>query len=472
MSLTTPRARIVVADDDSAVADSTAAILREEGYEVDVASNAGNAIAQVRANAPDLAILDLRMPGMPTMDSIPALLELDPNLSILIVTGFGSIELAVRAVRAGAADFIEKPLRREVFLTIVAKALEHRTLKNEVRRLRADRAQTARNMVGGSPSLLQLKAQIARVANARDTTVLIRGESGAGKELVARAIHAESSRAAGPFVAINCAALSGPLLEAELFGYESGSFTGADRAGREGLFEQAASGTLFFDEIGELDPALQSKLLRVLEDRTVRRVGAVRDRRTDVRVLAATHRNIETDVASGRFREDLYYRLAVVTVHVPALRERRGDIPAIACDFLQKIATSTGRKHLVFRTDAMEALMQHRWPGNVRELRNAVERACIVREQGEITPADLGLQGAAWTTDSMAPGASCINPAAGLPTPSAVPSNLADTERIAIERALAACGGNISSAARLLGVHRTTLHRKLSQFREAPAPVG
>jgi len=438
-----------VADDDPAVLEALELALQAEGHEVLRAADAERAVAVVRDERPDLAFLDLRMPGDPTIELLPRIAEIDPHLPVVIVTGFGTIELAVAAMRAGAYDFLEKPVRRDVLLPLLERALGHGRMKRELARLREAVRGGAESLLGDSEPMARLREDVARVAASASATVLVLGESGTGKELVARAIHAASPRARGPWVAVNCAALAGSLLEAELFGYERGAFTGADPRGREGLFEQADGGTLFLDEIGELELPLQAKLLRVLEERRVRRLGAGADRAVELRVIAASNRDLQADAAAGRFRADLYYRLAVVPIVVPPLRERGDDAIRLAVAFLER-AQAQGRPDLEgFDRGAEQAIRSHRWPGNVRELRNAVERAAIVSRGARVTAGDLALAGT--TVDAAS--SIAVRP-------------LAAVERELIEAAMRDSDGNVSRAAQLLGIHRTTLHRKLGAARK------
>jgi two-component system response regulator HydG len=443
----------LVADDDPAVLESLAELLSSLDCETVAASSCASAIAQLRKERVDAAFLDLRMPGGDTLDALAEILRMDPDLPVVIMTGFGTIELAVGAMRAGAYDFMEKPVRRELLSAVLDRALRHRTLQKELTRLRSQNLQNGLDAIcGTSAEIAQLKQDILKVAAAPATTALILGESGCGKELVARAIHASSARSRGPWVAVNCGALSPALLEAELFGYERGAFTGANPAGRDGLFEQATSGTLFLDEVAELGVGLQSKLLRALEERCIRRIGASRDTAVDVRVVAATNRDIKRLVAEGAFRADLYYRLAVVTLAIAPLRDRTVDILDLAQRFLLQFQTLRGPRKLTFGDDARAALENYRWPGNVRELRNAVERACIVCNGSTVTARDLGID------DSQ-----------GAPLQDREIQPLAAVERETIARALRSTGGNISKAARALGIHRATLHRKLEDHDLAAA---
>jgi len=441
------RARILVADDEPDVLEALAMVLEAEGHEVVRATSIEESLARIADERPDLAFLDLRMPGRETLSALPEMLATDPALPIVIVTGFGTIHHAVEAMRAGAYDFLEKPIRRDILLPLLARALEHRRLRKELARLRSATARgSADGLLGSSARMANLREEVRRVA-ASQASALIVGESGTGKELVARAIHLESERSQGPWIAVNCAALAAPLLEAELFGYERGAFTGADPAGREGLFEQAHGGTLFLDEVGEMEISLQAKLLRALEERRIRRLGGRSDRAVDLRVVSASNRDLRRAIEEQRFRSDLYFRLAVVTISVPPLRERDGDVLELAQHFLKALPGATGR---TFSPEAVAALRSHRWPGNVRELRNAVERAVIVSRGAEILASDLAL-GPATSSDAA---------------PSLAVRPLAEVERDLVLAAMRETGNNISLAARRLGIHRATLHRKLQQIEE------
>jgi two-component system, NtrC family, response regulator HydG len=450
-----PRARILVADDDVDVVEALASALEDEGAAVVKAFDSASAVAAAAAHAPDVAFIDLRMPGTPTIDLLPEIAAIDPALPVVIVTGYGTIELAVAAMRAGAYDFLEKPVRRDVLVPLLERALAHRRMRRELARLREALAGAAAEaLLGESAPMVRLREDIARVSASSAATALVLGESGTGKELVARAIHDSGPRTAGPWVAVNCAALAGPLLEAELFGYERGAFTGADPAGREGLFEQAQGGTLFLDEVGELEVGLQAKLLRALEERTIRRLGASSDRAVDLRIVAASNRDLPREAREGRFRADLYYRLAVISLVVPPLRERGDDVTLLARAFLERLRAQRRHDLEGFEAAAEDAIRAHAWPGNVRELRNAIERAGIVARGPRIRASDLALA-----------------PAPSLPGPHPRVRPLEAVERELIEAAMAESEGNVSLAARRLGIHRTTLHRKLEQLRVKGMPA-
>jgi len=448
--------RILVAGDDPEVRSQLARSCQALGHEALEASDDREAVELARGARPDLILLDVDMPPRRCLELLPELFELERRPQIVMVTSATDVPTAVAAMRAGRADFLEKPVRESTLSGVIERACDGRAaarepdderLKEELARLRSGA------IVGRSRALRTVLDQIQRVATTPRTTVLVTGESGVGKELVARAIHESSRRAGGPFVAINCAALAENLLEAELFGYEPGAFTGASPKGREGLFAAAEGGTLFLDEIGELAPGLQARLLRVLQERAYRRVGGCEDRDTDVRVIASTNRDLAAMVEARQFREDLFYRLNILSIVVPPLRARRDDVLVLAEHFLHRFAREFGRDLGGFDECARALLERHSWPGNVRELANAVERAALHAESGLITAADLGLDGAA--------GPAPVEGARVLPLDD---FSLRGMEAALIRRALQEAGGNRSATARMLGVNRTTLYNKLRTY--------
>jgi DNA-binding NtrC family response regulator len=401
------------------------------------------------------------------LDVLAAAHETDPILSVVFLTAFATIELAVESMRRGAFDFITKPFVPEVLIASAERAMEHTRLLRENDRLRVavSRLEGSSEIIGGSPAIRELREKIARVAPI-NVTVLITGETGTGKELVARAIHRSSSRASRPLIAVNCAAFTDTLLESELFGHERGAFTGADRA-REGLFEAAHEGTLFLDEAGELSMAAQAKLLRVLTDGLVTRVGSTKPRQIDVRLIVATHRDLKQRAQDGLFRDDLYYRLAVVPLVVPPLRERREDIPAL-CELLLMHAARDLKVQLRgISADAMRTLVSYDFPGNIRELKNLVERACILSAGAEIMPENLPmLAPARLSTGAIADSAGELDPtelAEMMPETLDLREFLASIEKAVIERALRATGGAQAEAARRLGLSRSHVSYKLSK---------
>jgi len=437
--------RILVVDDETIVRESLSAWLRQDGHTVDVAENAKVALALAAKSPHDIALVDLKMPGMDGLALQTHLSATDPELALILMTAYASVESAVAAMKAGAYDYIVKPFDPDDLSLLIRRAGEHRSLRAENVRLKQslDRAATASPLLGTSPVMKRVLELVATVS-ASDATVLVTGESGTGKELVARAIHAGSARRYGPLVVVNCAALSESVLESELFGHEAGAFTGA--LGRhKGKFESADGGTVFLDEIGDVGPKVQIELLRVLEEKTVTRLGGNTPVPVDFRVVAATNRDLPARVKSGQFREDLYWRLNVVTVALPALRERREDILALADHFLTRFTDAMNRGGMVFSPEARQALLDYAWPGNVRELQNAIERAVVVSAGDTIELRDLPLHVAAGTTG---PG----------------PGSLADAEKAHVRTVLDSQDWNISRSARLLEVDRVTLYNKIRRY--------
>jgi two-component system response regulator HydG len=442
--------RVLVVDDHVEMARLLADALSDEGYTVDMATSGQEALAAVRGRVLDAVVCDLRMEKVDGFDVLAAVREADPTLPVLIMTAFGGVENAVEAMRRGATHYFTKPFRLDEVLLYVQRAIAERRLREENRALRqavGDRSAFAA-LVGRSAPLRALYELIERVAHSH-APVLVRGESGSGKELVARALHFEGPRQAGPFVAVNCTAIPNALLESELFGHVKGSFTGATTP-RRGLFLEADGGTLFLDEIGDMAPELQAKLLRVLEDGEVRAVGADAARKVDVRVVAATHQELETRVREGRFRQDLFYRLNVVPLRVPPLRERREDIPLLVEHFIAKSRERNPRARLTgFTPEALAALAAAPWPGNVRELENLVERLAVVTVKETV---DLP------TLQQHAPGVSVdVHPLVHAQT-RLVPLRQLEGEYIAY--VVAQCGGNKTRAAEILGIDVSTIHRR------------
>ncbi|MDA3962780.1 MAG: sigma-54 dependent transcriptional regulator [Planctomycetota bacterium] len=405
---------------------------------------------------PDLVLLDQRLPDGSGLDAVASLRAIDPELPVVLLTGHGSTDLAVDALKQGVADYIEKPFKLERVRRTVELLLERQRLGRQVKRLSGG-GKGRTQVVAQSSGMKRVMALIKRVAAVPSTTVLIQGESGVGKELVARSIHERSSRRDKKFVAINCAALSEHLLEAELYGYEKGAFTGADQRGKEGLFQAAEGGTIFLDEVGEMPLPLQTKLLRVLQERRVRKVGGLDDEDVDVRVVAATNRDLRKEVAAGRFRQDLYYRLRVVPLLVPPLRDRPDDILPLADHLLERLSVELSRPGIGFADATRDAMIGYAWPGNVRELANAVERAVISAAGDAIVPADLvmdeELLPEAGDDEFQLPAGSLLIPAGE--------RNLSAIEQMVVKAALSEAGGQKSKAAEMLGINRTTLYNKL-----------
>ena len=434
-------ARVLVVDDERNIRRTLAMVLEGEGYTVEDAGSAEEALVRLASGGIDAVLLDVKLPGLSGIDAL-ARLPAGSDVPVIMISGHATIEDAVRATRLGAFDFLEKPLDRGRVLVSVRNALEKKALSREVRELRAG---AGREMLGEAPSMCALRAQIAKVAPTRGR-VLITGESGTGKELVARALHE-----GGEFVKVNCAAISPELIESELFGHERGAFTGA-ASQRRGLFELADGGTLFLDEVGDMSLAAQAKVLRVLQTGELQRVGGERTIRTSARVVAATNQEIERAVAEGRFREDLYFRLNVIRLHAPPLRERASDIPRLAGAFALQCCRDNGFAEKTIAPEALALLVAYRWPGNVRELKNLVERAAILG--GEvITAADL-------PEDLRAPSARSI-PLAQAGGELTLRKFRDRMERDFIRRKLEEHGWNISRSADALGIERTHLHRKL-----------
>ena len=456
-------ARILIVDDEPHMRKILATNLRQDGHVVLQAGGVEEARQQLASAEIDVVITDQKMPDGSGLDVLRLAQQDDPSTSVIFLTAVGSIELAVESMRGGAFDFLTKPFLPEVLCASAHRAEERTNLLRENSRLRhaVVRLEGSAEIIGRSEGIGKVREQIARVA-ATDVTVLIIGETGTGKELVARAIHKSSSRAAKAFVAVNCAGLAESLLESELFGHERGAFTGADRA-REGLFEAAHQGTLFLDEIGELSAAAQAKLLRVLTDGEVMRVGSSRPRKVDVRVLAATHRDLEARVRDNLFREDLFYRLAIFPITIPPLRQRRDDIPELAELFLQRAASDLKLPRRTLSLKALPVLKSYDFPGNVRELRNVIERACILanaEEIGEEAFANL----APLRQASEAGPEKDQDWVASLPDSIDLRELLSSIEKKLIERALTAANGAQAEAARRLGLSRSDLSYKLGKY--------
>jgi DNA-binding NtrC family response regulator len=443
--------RILLVDDDDTLRETLADVLGRD-YQVVQAGDVATALAQARDQAFDLALLDLRLPDGNGLDVLRQLHELDDRLLVVVMTAYPEVRTAVSALKAGAYDYLNKPFDLDDLRGLVNRALETRRLRSEVERLRVAVPAPAclEGMIGVSPAFLAMTEITRRIAAAARTPVLIRGESGTGKERIAQAIHRLSSRAAGPWVTLNCSAIAEGLLESEMFGHEKGAFTDAV-ASKRGLLELADGGTLFLDEIGDLSPALQPKLLRVIETQSFRRVGGQRELRVDVRFVAATNRDLKELIRQGCFREDLYYRLNVAGIDVPPLRERREDILPLARHFLDEAATVMGLRQAGIHPGAESRLAAYPWPGNVRELRNVMERALILSGGTAIRAEHLPKELCTAVPCLARQGAD-------------VPFALADLEKRHIQRVLEHCKGNKTRAAELLGITRLTLRNKLKHY--------
>jgi two-component system NtrC family response regulator len=450
------RARILVVEDDPSQRELLAGFLRDLGAEVEDVGDGRAALELVRRRSPEVVLTDLRMPELDGHALLKAIRAINPEISTIIVTAHGTVEGAVACLKDGAFHYLLKPLDLDEVDLVVRKALESHHLVRENRELkrRLGRIESVPGIVTGGGAMAEVLSTVARVAPST-VPVLLMGESGTGKELIARAIHAAGPRSGQPFIAVNGAALSPTLLESELFGHERGAFTGADRT-RPGRFEAAAGGTLLLDEIGDLAGEVQVKLLRVLQERTVERVGSHTPIPVDVRFIAATHRDLMAEAAAGRFREDLYYRLAVVAIEIPPLRRRRSDIPLLVEHFVAKHADDVGGEEKAVSREAMDLLVRYDFPGNVRELENIVQR-CMVLARGELIGTD--------DLPSSVLGASGETPHAGVDSGTTLPARVAALEKEAIMEALAAETGNQSRAAARLGISERALRYKLAKYR-------
>ncbi|MBS1106957.1 MAG: two component, sigma54 specific, transcriptional regulator, Fis family [Deltaproteobacteria bacterium] len=456
--------RILVVEDEAAIRLALSGLLRREGYDVEQAESGEPAIARLRSDAFDLVLTDLALGAGPSgMDVLRAARELQPETPVVMITAHGSEKIAVEAMKAGASDYVPKPFDNDEIRLVLRRALERTRLERENRilRERIDRDWRFENLIGSGAAMAQVFETVRKVAET-DLTVLVRGESGTGKELVAQALHQRSSRRARPFVAVNCAAISRELVESELFGHEKGAFTGAD-ARRVGKFESAHGGTIFLDEIGDMPPATQAKVLRVLQERKLERVGGNRPVEVDVRVVAATHRDLEREVRASGFREDLYYRLKVVEVELPALRERPEDIPALVNHFLEELARRLGRPKMPLAPDALARLARHPWPGNVRELRNVVEQAAVLTAGDAIQESDLRLPAEA-AGDTPVPSSADAAGEQKRTFSAAKREAVADFERSYLLSALRANGGNVSRTAAAIGMVRQSLQQKIREL--------
>jgi two-component system response regulator AtoC len=441
------KAKVLVVDDEAIVRESLRDWLGDVGHQVLTAASGPQALEIIRKEKPSVLITDLVMPGMDGIELMKKAREIAPGIEVIIITAYGSIPTAINAIREGAYDYIEKPFCPERAEILIEKLMEHRRLREENIALqqKLEKRYRFENIVAKSPRMQQV-IEVIKVVAKSNATVLITGETGTGKELVARAVHSQSYRRDKPFVAVSCAALPESLLESELFGHEKGSFTGA-YAQKKGKFEAADGGTLFLDEIGEMSTNIQVHLLRVLEEKEFARVGGNEPIKVDVRVISATNRDMKQAVTQGKFREDLYYRLNVVNIELPPLRERTEDIPLLAKHFLKGFALENQKEITGFSPQATDFLLKHDWPGNVRELENAIERAVILAQNAVIEAADLSQQ-------ELVP--------AGSTSPG---KNLKQVEKKHIQDVLAETRGNYTEAARILGISRMTLYNKAKAYR-------
>ena len=453
---------VLVVDDEKSQRDIMTMILEGEGYTVEAASNVTQARAFFRSHHADVVLTDLSMPERDGLSLLEELVKLDPEALVILITAYGTIGSAVQAMKKGAADFLTKPVDREELLITIAKAFEKIRLVKENRQLKQQLYEKFKvDNILGHHSLMQEVFRVIKKVASSQATVLVTGESGTGKELVARALHAHSPRAERPFRALNCAAVPEALIESELFGHEKGSFTGA-QARQVGLFEAVDGGTLFLDEIGDLGLPLQAKLLRVLQEKEIRRIGGREDIKVDVRVVAATNRKLATAIKQGTFREDLFYRLNVVSVHLPSLRDRATDIPELVDHFLKKYAVSSGKAVKGVTNAALRLLIEYPWPGNVRELESVVERAVLLCDADRIDVEDLPPEARSRATllDRM----EFDLPAEGF--------SLEEFERKLLETAMARSNGVIAKAAKMLGLTYKTMQYRLEKFQIGRGAAG
>ena len=448
-------ARILIIDDDPAMVSVISDICQERGHQTVAYSSGAKAIENLASHSPQLVISDLRMDKVGGLDILRECREVLPQTPVILITAFAKVESAIEAMKLGAYDYITKPFKVDELQLTIQRALDNQSLVRENRNLRqvVKRTSSFDNIVGLSPRMDEVYNLLRKVADT-DSTILIQGESGTGKELVARALHFNSNRQHLPFVAINCSALPENLLESELFGHKKGAFTGAV-ADKIGLFEEAEGGTIFLDEVNSMAQPLQTKLLRVLQERQIRRVGETKSMPINVRVLAATNEPLQDKIKVGGFREDLYYRLAVIPIEMPALRERPEDVPLLVNHFLQKNAAQTGTEPKKIDQKALDLLTTYRWPGNVRELENAIERACALCEEGIIRAADLPPQ---VVRQASAP---AQEHSGELPVGQTLDDYISEQERRYIEETIRFHAGNREKAAKTLGISMATLYRKL-----------
>jgi two-component system NtrC family response regulator/two-component system response regulator HydG len=460
------KGRVVVIDDEINAAAALETLLKEDGYEVARAHDARTGLQLLEQGDPDIVLTDLRMPGMDGLELLAKIKEIRPETMVILMTAYGTVKTAVKAMKLGAEDYLSKPIDVEELEVVLQKTLERKGLLEEARTLRRRLEQKYRfdNLVGESPEMLSVFKTVRQVAPS-SASVLLLGESGTGKELFAQALHQNSPRRSKPFIKVACAALPETLLESELFGHEKGSFTGAiyTRAGR---FEAADGGTLFLDEVGDITPTVQVKLLRFLEEREFERVGGNRTFKVDVRIVAATHRDLKKKLEEGSFREDLYYRLNVIEIDIPPLRDRPGDIPLLAHHFLRKFADANGKEIAGFSDEVLALLLAHAWPGNVRELENAMERAVVLSNETTLGRSHFPtLRKAA----GEAPKPATPSAVLGVRIPG---STLSDLEREAILRTLEAVGGSTSKAASILDISARKIQYKLKEYQQQGVVVA
>ncbi|OHB73357.1 MAG: hypothetical protein A2W17_11460 [Planctomycetes bacterium RBG_16_41_13] len=455
-----PKGIILIVDDEETIRFSVREFLDAQGYEAIAAGSCEEALEKMDTFMPDLILLDLRLPNISGVELIGKIKEKDPNALMVVMTGYGSVDSAVEVMRLGAYDYLEKPFKLDRLRSVVEKALRRQGLRQEVLEIKEKQwtfdEESDGIIIGNSPQMKEIYSLIKQVAKSSSTTVLIQGESGTGKELVARAVHRLSARKSGRFVDINCAALTESLLEAELFGYEKGAFTGAATAGKPGLFEVADKGTVFLDEIGEMGVLLQAKLLRILQERQFKRVGGIHDIKIDVRIIASTNRNLDEEIASGNFRKDLYYRLKVLPIYVPPLRERREDIMLLVKYFVHKYNNEFGKNICDIPPDTERILLEYGWPGNIRELKNVVERGVLIANGSALSPkyvANISIGKKEY--ESLA-GIAVGGNTDGVGSDGLDARSLAFMEKQHIENVLKETSWRRAEAARVLGINRAS----------------
>jgi DNA-binding NtrC family response regulator len=451
------KGRVVVVDDEVNAAAALETLLRQDGYEVAKANDGAAGLRLLETFDADVILTDLRMPGIDGLEVLARAKEIRPDALVIVMTAYGTVQTAVQAMKLGSEDYLSKPIDVEELEVLLQRAMEKKTLREETQLLRErlDHKYSLDNLVGESPDMLAAFKTVRQVASS-GSSVLLTGESGTGKELFAQALHQNSSRRNRPFVKVACAALPETLLESELFGHEKGAFTGAlfTRAGR---FEIASGGTLFLDEIGDISPTVQVKLLRFLEEREFERVGGNKTYKVDVRIVCATHRDLPKRIEEGGFREDLYYRLNVIQVHIPPLRERGNDIALLALHFLRRYAEANGKDVRELSDEALRMLLQHPWPGNVRELENAIERAVVLADAPVLSEAHF---------PTLRRSDASANPGGRFPRVRIPGSSLADLEREAILRTLEAVSGSTSRAASMLGISPRKIQYKMKEYHQ------
>lgn len=450
--------RILVVDDEHLIRWSLEQNLKKQGYDVTVAGSGEDALRILQEETPDLVLLDIQLPGINGLEVLEKIKELEDDVLVIMVTALGVLETAVKAMRLGAHDYINKPFNLDELAIVIKKALETRELKREVAHLRAVQPKPfgIDGIIGNTGDLQHILTMVGKIAKSNAGTVLIQGESGTGKELIAKAIHYEGSRAEKPFMAINCAAVPETLLESELFGHEKGAFTDA-RSQKKGLFEMAHGGTVFLDEIGDMPMAIQAKLLRVLEDRAFRRVGGTKDVHVDIRIVSATNKDLLQAIADKIFRNDLYYRLQVIPIFLPPLRERKADIPLLVQHFIENFNREFGKIVKRISPQAEKILLEYAWPGNIRELRNVIERAVILENEETIEAAHLPRELIAQSTPSSSGPISFSLPPEGI--------DIEDVERELIRQALEVSDGNQSKAAKKLNLGIDAFRYRMKKFK-------